>query len=225
MTDKQKLVIFDLDYTLTKRGTWGRFMWMCLKPYPHKWMRFLAAVFIAQWRYRRGQMPRVHVKETMIRHAIKGWSQARLECLAENFTAAEVPHKLRPGGFSALKVHQNRGDRILIASAAADILVNPIAKRLGVADFVATDVAWSSDSKLETRFASGNCYGKEKLYRVMAWMESKGLDKENLHITTYSDSHADIPLFEFSDLVVAVAPSRKLKVHTQAQSWQIVDWG
>lgn len=224
MRGSRNLAIFDLDYTLTRKGTWGRFMWMCLKKYPWKWPVFLTATLLQQLKYKQGKVPRITVKETMIKCAIKGWSKDRLESLAQKFATEEVPNKLRPGGIKALQAHKKKGDYILIASAAADILVTPITALLNVDGFVATNMGWDGDHRLKQNFSSRNCYGVEKLARVKSYMVEAGLVRENIHVTAYSDSHADVPLFEFADEVVVISPSKKLIEIANNRNWSIHEW-
>jgi HAD superfamily hydrolase (TIGR01490 family) len=209
MSKKPSLVIFDLDYTLTRRGTWGRFVWMNVKSRPHIWLPLLFKAGWSQWRYKRGKIARIKVKEAMMRRTMVGMSRTELRVRAEKFAEAEVPHRLKPGAIKALDIHRANGDIIIIASAAVDIIVRPIAARLGINHFVATDMAWDDRGRLKPSFASENCYGAAKLSRVKDLISNHTeLAKPN-HTIAYSDSIADLPLLEFSHTGVAVDPKEK----------------
>ena len=218
------LAIFDLDYTLTKRGTWGRFVLRCVRYRPHVWLPLLLAAGWAQFRYKRGDIPRVRVKQAMMKWAMPRWSRDKLTRLAEEFAEAEVTNGLRPGAVKALAEHNQAGDTVMIASAAVDIIVAPIAKLLGIEHYVATDMAWEGD-QLAPYFASENCYGDEKRIRVERYLErNPSLNQTNTIITMYSDSYSDLPIMQFADVGVSVNPDKRLLALSKIHDFKIVDW-
>jgi len=154
------LAIFDLDYTLTKRGTWGRFVLRTVRFRIWLWPFIILTAGWHQWLYKRGKIPRIAVKQAMMRWSMVGKTRAEMLHLAEGFAKNEVPHKLRPGAIRALEKHKAAGDTIIIASAAVDILVEAIARHLDVEHWVATEMGWENDILL-AEFASKNCYGAE----------------------------------------------------------------
>ena len=124
----------------------------------------------------------------------------------------------------ALKAHEQVGDTIIIASAAVDVVVAPIAKRLGIQHFVATDMDWE-DGRLMPEFASENCYGEEKLRRLEAYLaENPSLKQNHTKITMYSDSHSDLDVLLWADVGVAVDPSKRLKMLAKQHELQVVNW-
>ncbi len=219
------LAIFDLDYTLTKRGTWGRFVWMNVRSRPHLWLPLLLQAGWTQWQYKRGLRPRIDVKKSMMRWAMKGRSKPYLMQKAEAFADKEVAHGLRANAISVLDKHRENGDILMIASAAVDILVEPIARKLGIKHYVATDMAWDETDVVKIGFASENCYGPEKLVRVKAYLvENATLKQNHTIITFYSDSYSDLDLFNFSDVKVAVSPDNRLKKLANSKNFRIEDW-
>ena len=225
MSTAPGLAIFDLDYTLTKRGTWGRFVWMNVRSRPHIWIPLLFTAGLTQWQYKKGLRPRIDVKRSMMRWAMKGKSKADLTSLAEKFAEREVSSGLRPGARRVLDDHRQKGDHLMIASAAVDILVEPIARKLGIPHFVATDMAWSEAEIVEMHYASPNCYGPEKLNRVRQYLdENPELKQNHTIITFYSDSYSDLDLFQFCDVMVAVSPDKRLKQAAQSGEFRIEDW-
>ena len=148
-----------------------------------------------------------------------------MERLAEEFAESEVTHGLRPGAIKALQEHRANGDIIVIASAAVDLIVGPIAKRLEVEHWVATEMKWE-DGKLSPDFASKNCYGAEKLERVkQLFAQIVGLKQNNTLITMYSDSYSDIDILRFCDKGVAVNADRALTKASEKEGFDLVDWG
>ena len=225
MSSAPGLAIFDLDYTLTKRGTWGRFVWMNVKHRPHIWLPLLIAAGWTQFRYKRGHLPRKAVKLAMMKWAMRGQTRQRLEILAEKFAQNEVENGLRARTNDVLSQHRSAGDQLMIASAAVDIVVRPIANKLAIEHFVATDMAWDEQNRVKLEFASENCYGAEKRRRVEAYLaENPGLKHNNTIITFYSDSYSDLDLFHFCDVSVAVNPDKRLKTQAELNNIRVVDW-
>lgn len=224
-TDAPGLAIFDLDYTLTKRGTWGRFVWINVRYRPHVWLPLLIAAGWTQWRYKRGHKPRIAVKTEMLRWSMRGRPKSGMEALAAEFADREVSSGLRPGAIAALEEHRVQKDTIIMASAAVDLVTDPIAKRLGIKHIVSTEMSWDADNRLEAAFASKNCYGPEKLRRVEDLLaQHPELKHNHTIITMYSDSYSDIDILRFADVGVAVNPDRRLESAAAKYGFRVVDW-
>jgi len=219
---EKKLAIFDLDYTLTKRGTWGRLISRSVRHKPHLWLPLLFSTALFQYRYKTGQLARGDVKKNMMRWGMTGKSRLQLEAMAEKFANKEVRQGFRPGGLAALEKHKANGDHILIASAAVDLIVGRISSKIDADGYVCTRLDWDENDCLLPDFASPNCYGAEKLERVKDYIRAHKLG----HLSTvfYSDSHADIPVLRFVDQPVAIDPDAKLTAAARAEGFDIQNW-
>ena len=217
----ERLAIFDLDYTLTKKGTWGRFVAKCMKGRGWRWPELAVRAGVSQLIYKLGFVPRIAVKTQMMRVCLTGRSRKELEAIAEQFAETEIRVGLRPGAVPTLQAHRAAGDRLMIASAAVDLLVAPIARRLGIEDWVATEMTWDN-GHLADHFASPNCYGSQKKDAVLAFY--RDLKPSDTFITMYSDSSSDVDLFRIADAPCAVNPSGKLRRLAKREGWPILDW-
>ncbi len=219
------LAIFDLDYTLTRRGTWGRFVLQTVKFRPHLWVPLLISAGWTQYRYKKGKFPRARVKQAMMRWCMVGKPKAEMLAAADKFARNEVENGLRPGGIAALSAHKGTGDNIMIVSAAVDIIVEAIARRLDIKHFLATDMAWDEDGRLSPDFASPNCYGQEKVRRLKAYFgENPSLKQNHTIITMYSDSYSDLDIMQYCDKGIAVNPDRRLAAMAEAHGFDVVNW-
>ncbi|WP_298911667.1 HAD-IB family hydrolase [uncultured Algimonas sp.] len=214
-----ELAVFDLDYTLTRRGTWGRFVTRALRGRPLALTRMWAAAGLAQWRYKRGDTPRIAVKTAMMRQSIAGRTKTELEAMAEAFVADDLADGMDPRVMAALEDHRARGHIILIASAAIDLLVERYAAALQADGQVSTLLDWTGDGRLASGFASENCYGEQKLERVEEWIADRGVSPDR--VTAYSDSRSDAPLLEFADRAVIVNPRRKTKLYAKRTGLEV----
>ena len=222
---KQKIAIFDLDETLTRKGTWGRFVVGTLKGKPLKWVPFLATSVFSQVFYMLRLGPREHVKENMMRWTLSGRSRAQLEQLAADFADKEVGEGLRLRSKKMIEKHRATGERIIIASAAVDLIVDPIAARLDIAERVCTKMAYNADDRLSRKLGGMNCYGKGKLAMVQKYLEQDPeFDRANTHITMYSDSRSDLDIMRWADVGIAVNPSPRLAKLTGQYGFEVQDW-
>lgn len=219
------IAVFDLDYTLTKRGTWGRFVWQNVKTRPWLWLPLLVTLGLDQLRYKMGSVPRIRVKQNMMKWAMVGKTQHELVTMGEAFALKEISNGLRPGAKEVLERHKMDGDTLIIASAGACIIVKPIARLLGIEHSLATNMKWQ-DGYLAPEFDTLNCYGEVKLKRFQEYLqEQPSLKQTDTIITFYSDSYSDIELLSFCDKGVAVNPDKRLRAAAPAHGWEVVDWG
>ena len=222
---KQRIAIFDLDETLTKKGTWGRFVVGTLKGKPLKWIPFLTTSVFSQALYMLRFGPREHVKENMMRWTLSGRTRAELEKLASDFADYEANEGLRDRSKPMIEKHRAAGDRIIIASAAVDLIVDPIAERLDIAERVCTKMAYNTDDRLSRKLGGMNCYGEGKLIMVREYLEQDpDFDRAGAHITMYSDSRSDLDIMQWADVGIAVNPSPRLAKIAPEHGFEIQDW-
>lgn len=222
---RQRIAIFDLDETLTKEGTWGRFVTGTLKGQPLKWIPFLATSLFSQALYMMRIGPREHVKENMMRWTLSGRTRTELEKLASDFANYETGEGLRLRSKSMIEKHRAEGDRIIIASAAVDLIVDPIAERLNIAECVCTKMAYTDDDRLAGKLGGMNCYGKNKLLMVKQYLaQDPAFERANVHITMYSDSRSDLAIMAWADVGIAVNPSPRLAKIAPEHGFEIQDW-
>jgi len=138
----QRYAVFDLDETITTRGTWGRFVSQALRDKPGRLLGMWAKAGIAQFIYKVTPKERMSVKQGMLRSSLSGRTKFELEALADKFAEKEIREGLRPGAIRQIEAHRAAGDRIIIASAGADLIVEAIAQRLSIHTVVSTNLAW-----------------------------------------------------------------------------------
>jgi HAD superfamily hydrolase (TIGR01490 family) len=224
----QRYAVFDLDETITTRGTWGRFVSRALRGKPVRLLGMWAKAGVAQFIYKVTPKERMSVKQSMLRSSLSGRTKSELQTLADKFAEQEIKQGLRPGAVRQIEAHRAAGDRIIIASAGADLIVEAIAKRLGILTVVSTNLAWLQKGNMlvcARYFGSENCYGQGKLVRLQKCLETfDDFEREAAHITVYTDSHSDMPVLKFADKGVSVNGNSKLLKAAQLYGFEIVDW-
>ena len=224
--DEPGLAIFDLDYTLTQRGTWWRFVWSWwVWPRPYLWLPFLIAAGAAQLRYKMGKLPRENVKLAMMRWAMKGASKEKVERIGRAFAQREVERGLRAGALEAIEKHKERGDKLIIISAAVDVIAKPMGDLLGFDHVLSTEMSFDRRNKLQLKFKTPNCYSCEKANRFKEMLvDNPSLKQYYTHVTFYSDSYSDLAMFKLANVCVCVHPDKKLSHYAAQRGWHILYW-
>lgn len=217
--------IFDMDRTLTQSGTWSRYMFLVNRGRPAFYLRlpFLLLHAIA---YKLGIFSRQSVKE----HGLKtlAWAdKADLERAAKRFAENEVATGLRRQAQAVLSKHRARGDRLVMATAAAELVARPMAEMLGMDVVICTELEWSEEGRLTGKLAGPNCYGQAKLDMIRNANTEHGFAEPR---TGYSDHVSDLPFLQWVDDGVAVNPSRGLariaaKAGVRIEDWESDDMG
>ena len=215
------VTVFDLDRTLTRRGTytafllyaaWRRASWRLLLA-PLAVFAFLAHLC--------GVLSRKALKERLQALFLGGQvPRGEVARLAEGFVG-----RLRFHGDAVRKIEDERraGRRIVLATAANAFYVEAIANLLGIDEVVCTQSMWDGDY-LTPRIAGENCHGRDKLAMLKAHFRAAGLDARSLHIRFFSDHPSDRPVFCWANEAYVVNPPRRFRPHAAAAGWQILNW-
>jgi HAD superfamily hydrolase (TIGR01490 family) len=216
--------VFDLDRTLTRRPTYGLFLIGAARARA-PWRLALAPLLLPlALAYALKLLPRRRMKAAMHWAALGRRIDARtLARLADRFAARVVANGLYPEARACLAAERAAGRRIVLATAAPHHYASAIARRLGIADVVATKARWRRGA-LTPRIAGENCRGPEKLRRLVAHLDGLGVARGGAHVRFFSDDHSDLPCFEWSDEPCAVNPTRRLAAHAAARGWPVLDW-
>lgn len=96
-----------------------------------------------------------------------------------------------------------------------------LGKALGFDRVVCTHASWSAAGNLDGKLLGQNCYGVEKVRQLQMIF---GEDRAGWRVHAYSDHHSDLPLILWSDVRVAVNPTRLLKSKAREHNIEIVAW-
>ena len=152
---------------------------------------------------------------------IKGKSVNDINNLMKGFMEKIIEPMINIYILKILHDHNHSNDEMLLASATNSAVVNPIAKRLGFNNVIATEVEIIDDI-YSGNYINGSALGEGKKDKVMQWMELNGFhDFKNT--TFYSDSINDLPLLMEVEKPVAVNPDNQLREIALKNNWQIED--
>ena len=184
----RKIVAFDFDGTLTTKDTLLAFI-RYAKGSTGFWLGFL--------RYspqlvlmKLGLYPNYKAKQKVFAHFFKGMTLEAFDALCQRF-ASDNRHLLRPQALEVLNKAISEGAEVVIVSASIDNWVQPF-----FADVTVLGTQIEVENGLLTgRFLTNNCYGQEKVNRILA----RYPNREDYHLTAYGDSRGDKELLTFAD--------------------------
>ena len=196
---KKRIYAFDFDGTLTTRDTLIAFI---------RYAKGTGAFVLGFLRHahllvlmKLGLYPNWKAKQKVFSYFFKGMSLGDFDTLCQRF-AADNRQLLRPEGIRTLEQAGEEGADIVIVSASIDNWVKPFFTNLdGLADNLPPQVIVLgtqieiADRKLTGRFLTKNCYGQEKVNRILALYPNRS----EYTLTAYGDSRGDKELLVFAD--------------------------
>ena len=184
----KKIYAFDFDGTLTTKDTLIEFI---------RYAKGSMALGLGFMRYahllvlmKLGLYPNYKAKQKVFAHFVKDTSLDDFNALCQAF-AASSSHLLRQEGVAAINRAIEEGSEVVIVSASIDNWVQPFFPQVKV---VGTQIE-VIDGKLTGRFLSKNCYGQEKVNRILSLYPNR----QDYHLTAYGDSRGDKEMLAFAD--------------------------
>ena len=186
----KKIVAFDFDGTLTTKDTLLVFI-RYAKGSKDFWLGFLRFAHLLVL-MKLGLYPNWKAKQKVFAHFFEGM---RIEDFNEFCLRFAQDHQylLRPKGIEALHQALRDGAEVMIVSASIDNWVKPFFENQSI-QILGTQIE-VKNGLLTGRFLSKNCYGQEKVNRILALYPHR----EDYHLTAYGDSRGDKELLAFAD--------------------------
>ena len=190
--EKRQIVAFDFDGTLTTKDTMFEFI-RFVKGTWRLWagIGWCSPVLLA---YLLRLCPNSKAKQRLFSFFFKDMPYQQFRQLGEDFQA-RVEELRKAPVVQQLQQHLSQGDRVYVISGSIEEWVRPWCERMGVHRVLATQVEVSEDGCLTGRFSSPNCFGQEKVNRLLA----EEPDRSSYHLTVYGDSRGDRELMALAD--------------------------
>ncbi|MBM3491918.1 MAG: HAD-IB family phosphatase [Alphaproteobacteria bacterium] len=188
------LAVFDFDGTLTRRDT--LLPWLAeLRGWRRTLIAAARAGLAAPLRPRRdGADTRTAIKQRLLRQLLTGVEQA-----AGVAAAQRLARRLswRASGLDALQRHRQAGDRVLIATGAADFVARTLlAERFGDRLEVIGTTLELDRGRFTGRMLGANCVRRAKADRLRNWLVENGPFHS---ISGYGNAPHDLPMLALCD--------------------------
>ena len=148
---------------------------------------------------------------------ITGWSEKQVRDIVHETMHTVLTPAIYSEARELIQTHQEAGHEVIIISASARQLVEPIAKELGITEVISTELEIVDGAFTGT--VEFYCKGSAKADAITALVDERGYDLK--HSYAYSDSATDAPMLELVGYLVAVNPDRALKKIARERSWEI----
>ena len=184
----KQIVAFDFDGTLTTKDTLLEFIrYACgTRAFLLGFLRYAPLLVLMKLHL----YPNYKAKQRVFSYFFEGMTLETFDSLCQRF-ANDSRHLLRPEGIKVLQQAYANGAEVLIVSASIDNWVKAFFPEMKV---VGTQIE-VKDGRLTGRFLTNNCYGQEKVNRILALYPHRS----EYHLTAYGDSRGDRELLTFAD--------------------------
>ena len=181
------VAVFDFDGTLTKRDSFLPFLQIVVGRWRFYWGLLLMSPVLAGYALK--LIPNWQAKEALLTYFLKGLTEAKLQQLGQRFATQKLSKLLRPEALERLRWHQEQDHQTLLLSASLEAYLFPWAQIMEFDGVIGTKLE-VQNGRLTGRICGKNCYGSEKVQRLIALMGDLG----NYCIYAYGDSRGDLEL-------------------------------
>ena len=133
-------------------------------------------------------------KEKIFAHYFNGMPIEQFDDLCRRFFEQKGQSLIYLDTKSQIAKHKEQGDEVVIISASIENWVQRFADVLNADNLLATQIE-TKDGKLTGRFLTANCYGKEKVNRLLSVYP----ERDKYYLIAYGDSQGDKELLQFAD--------------------------
>lgn len=133
-------------------------------------------------------------KEKIFAHYFKDIPLEQFNDLCRRFSEQKGQSIVYADAKTQIAKHKAQGDEVIIISASIENWVCHFAEALKADKLLATQVE-VQDGKITGRFLTANCYGKEKVKRLL----SAYPERDKYYLIAYGDSRGDKELLQFAD--------------------------
>lgn len=219
MATKAKLVIFDLDGTISKRDTFKEILILGLAFRPHRIALIPLSVYDFML-YLTGIYTNSLVKERLLKRVFGGLTKKKLNLIVTLYKAFFAKKNVHTEAMRVIKIHQENNDSVILISASFDFYVKAIVSDIGFDKVICTR-AETKEGRLTGLIDGQNCYSRRKVEELRYQFNLSDYSS----IVCYTDHHSDLPLIDVCDFSYLVNPTKKLKVLLkEIEQFKVIKW-
>ncbi len=202
--EKRKVAAFDFDGTLTEKDTFLEFIAFVHGKASLLWGIFLFSPLLLAMKMK--LYPNWKVKQRVFSWFFKGMMYTVFSAKGREF-AEKIKGMCNEKGQKMLQEWQEQGADIYVISASIDEWVRPYSESRNIKEVLATKIEVDKNGCLTGRFSSKNCYGQEKVNRLLK-VEP---ERNNYYLFACGDSRGDQDLLQFADEACLLQSYQKLQ--------------
>ncbi|MGH8221171.1 MAG: HAD family hydrolase [Steroidobacteraceae bacterium] len=212
------LAVFDLDGTISRRGTLAPYVIRLLAHRPWRWLRVVrvAPALIA---YVLGRLDRGVLKAKLLQRTLRGYRRAELDAWTARYVPGLIERGLRADALRTIEAHRRRGDRLVLLSASPDLYVPVIGAQLGFDETLCTGLSWRGES-LDGGLATPNRRAEEKARCVLELKRRH----PGVPLAAYGNEAADLGHLVLADRPLLVCGSRSARRRAAREGVPTARW-
>lgn len=188
----ERLAIFDVDFTITKRETLLEFYLFMIKKRPVSILHAPLSL-ISSFLFITGLMDAKRTKEIFISF-INGIDEAEMDSIVNEFYDKRLSKIFYDDAISEIRKLKSEGFKIYLISASAEFYLNTL-YNIKEVDKVIGTVFLKSAGRYRNKIAGENCKGDEKVSRLKNYLREENIEVDFENSYMFSDSLSDLPLF------------------------------
>jgi phosphatidylglycerophosphatase C len=187
---KKRIAFFDFDGTITTKDT----LLELIRFHKGTLRFYLGFLLNSPWliAYKIRLISNQAAKERILAHFFGGSPLDRFDRECDDFAANLLPSLIRPKAIREIERLKEAGAEIFVVSASPENWIRQWTDKLQV-KLIATRLA-VRDGKITGKIMEKNCYGQEKVRRILGVSDLKGYDE----IYAYGDTNADRPMLNLA---------------------------
>lgn len=187
------IVAFDFDGTITRKDTLLEFIKFAKGNIAfYTGFCFYMPILLA---YKLGLYPNWKVKQKIFTYFFRGTSLVDFNKLCNDFFLERGRNLIYLSAVDKIRKHLEQHDKVMIISASIENWVEPFARYLGIDYILCTQVETDLNGILTGAFLTSNCYGAEKVKRLVTFFP----DRKSYYLIVYGDSKGDRELLAYAD--------------------------
>ena len=190
-----RLVVFDLDGTITYRDTLLPYVTGYLKRSGRSRLR-MARLLPTLAAFGIGAADHGAVKSAFIRGTLGGATRAELAAWTDDFVPWVIQHGSSAGALEMIRTHRVAGDLLILMSASTDLYVPRLGQALGFNEVICTGVAFDAAGRLDGALTTPNRRGPEKVSCLQALQHRH----PGLPTVAYGNAGSDLAHLKLADV-------------------------
>ena len=191
----EKLAIFDIDYTLTKKETSIELYKYMLKR-DKSLIKYIPAHILTGLGYGVKVFDATRTKERFLKF-LSGKKEEEIKAIVKDFYRDHISNILYEDGLKAIKDYKAKGYKVYLISASPEFYVQEFYNIEGVDKVIGTK--FKMDDGIFTPIVIGkNCKGEEKVQRLMEELKKDNIEVDFKNSVMFPDSLSDLPLLKLA---------------------------
>lgn len=188
----ERLAIFDVDFTITKRETLIELFLFMLKKNP-RFIVFVPRIIMTGLLYGIKIFDEKKSKETFIKF-ISGIDEKEMKLIVKDFYEKRLSEILYVDAIDTIKKLKSEGYKIYLISASPEVYLEEFYNIKEVDMVIGTKIK-VENGKYKNSIEGKNNKGEEKVKRLMEVLKKQHIEVDFKNSYMFSDSLADLPLF------------------------------